>query len=80
MSVRKFILLIFVLFSLNYSFTPGNLFSKEKEAIVLILNLEKDDATREFVKRNEAKKFQSLISLSMKIAIVMNAVEINNSS
>ncbi len=65
MQTKKFLLTIFILFSLSFSFQPVNLYAKEKEAVVFILEYKQDKFTDDFVKKNETRRFQILISLSL---------------
>jgi hypothetical protein len=69
MQIKKFILAVFIVFSLSFSYQPVTIYSKEKEPVVFILNYEHDSLTYEFINKNESKKFIALISISLKIMV-----------
>jgi len=67
MNFKKIILSVFIILALNFSYQPANNFFKLKESIVLILESENDFNTNEFIKKNEAKAFNTLVSLTLMI-------------
>ena len=67
MNFKKIILSVFIILALNFSYQPANNFFKLKESIVLILESENDFHTNEFIKKNEAKAFNTLVSLTLMI-------------
>lgn len=69
MKIKKFILAIFIVISLSFSFQPVNIYAKEKEFIVYILDNHRDNFTNEFIKKNETRKLFILVSLTFKIMI-----------
>lgn len=69
MEIKKYILAVFIIFSLSFSFQPVNIHSREKEPVVFILNYDRDFLTNEFINKNETRKFVLLVSLSFKCMI-----------
>jgi len=69
MDIRKFFLTIVIVFSLSLSFQPVNVFAKEKESIVFIIDSRNDNFTSDFIKRNETRKHAILVSLTIKVLI-----------
>ncbi len=65
MQTKKFLLTVFIIFSLSFSFQPVNIYAKEKEAVVFILEYNQDKFTNDFIIKNEIRKFQILISLTL---------------
>ncbi|MEO8666390.1 MAG: hypothetical protein ABI462_12935 [Ignavibacteria bacterium] len=65
MQIKKFLLTVLIIFSLSFSFQPVNIYAKEKEAIVFILQYKLDKFTEDLIIKNETRKFQILISLSL---------------
>jgi len=69
MNIRKFLLAIFIVISLGFSYQPVNIFAKERESIVFIIDARSDNFTNEFIKRNETRKQIILVSLTLKLLI-----------
>lgn len=67
MQIRKFILALFILLSLNFSFQQINIYYKEKGAIVCILNNDHDKNTVDFINKIEQRRFVIRMSLSLSI-------------
>ncbi|MEP7145462.1 MAG: hypothetical protein ABI792_00485 [bacterium] len=65
MQTKKFLLTVFIIFSLSFSFQPVNIYAKDKEAVVFILEYNQDKFTNDFIIKNEIRKFQILISLTL---------------
>jgi len=80
MQIKKFILAIFVIFSLSFSYQPVSIYSKEKEVIVYIVNKEQDNYTADFINKNESRKFVILISLTFQSMIAGENIITNNTS
>jgi len=69
MNIRKFLLAIFIVISLSFSYQPVNVFAKERESIVFIVDSRSDTFTNDFIKTNETRKYTILVSLTMKCLI-----------
>jgi len=80
MQIKKFILAIFIIFSLSFSYQPVSIYSKEKEVIVYIVNKDQDNYTADFINRNESRKFVILISLTFQSMIAGENIITNNTS
>ena len=72
MQPKKFILALFIVFSLSFSYQPVSIFAKEKESIVYILNFKQDNFTNDFIKKNEDRKLSIRVSLTL-LAMICNA-------
>ncbi len=70
MEIKKFILTVFIVISLNFSFQPVSIYAKDEEFIAYIVDYNKHNNTGEFINRNEAKRLFILVSLTFR---VMNA-------
>lgn len=80
MQIKKFILAIFIIFSLSFSYQPVSIYSKEKEVIVYILNKDQDNYTADFINKNESRKFVILISLTFQSMIAGENIITYNTS
>lgn len=80
MQIKKFILAIFIIFSLSFSYQPVSIYSKEKEVIVYIVNKDQDNYTADFINKNESRKFVILISLTFQSMIANENVITFNTS
>ncbi len=80
MNIKKFILAVFIVFSLSFSYQPISASAKEKEVIVFIVDYREDNFTRNFIKANETKKFEVLISLTLQCMIYKNGRILFNTS
>jgi len=80
MQIKKFILAIFIIFSLSFSYQPVSIYSKEKEVIVYIVNKEQDNYTADFINKNESRKFVILISLTFQSMIAGENIITYNTS
>lgn len=65
MNIRKFLIGIFLVFCLSFSFQPVSIHVREKDGIVYVVNFNTDDFTTEFIKNNETRKFAALVSLTL---------------
>lgn len=80
MQIKKFILAIFIIFSLSFSYQLVSIYSKEKEVIVYILNKDQDNYTADFINKNESRKFVILISLTFQSMIAGENIITYNTS
>ena len=80
MQIKKFILAIFIIFSLSFSYQPVSIYSKEKEVIVYIVNKDQDNYTADFINKNESRKFVILISLTFQSMIANENIITFNTS
>ncbi len=80
MIIRKYLIAVFIVFSLSISYQPVSYYSKEKGSVVLILNYEKDDFTDSFINTNENKRKSILISLTLKVMLYNKEQMFSNSS
>ncbi len=80
MQIRKLILAIFILLSLNFSFQQINIFYKEKEAIVCILNKDQDKNAADFINKIEQRKFVIRMSLILNILMTDESKTLFNTS
>ena len=80
MQIKKFILAIFIIFSLSFSYQPVSIYSKEKEVIVYIVNKDQDNYTADFINKNESRKFVILISLTFQSMIAGENIITYNTS
>lgn len=69
MKIRKYILAVFIVFSLSFSFQPVIIYSKETDAVVFILEHKQDKLTNEFLNKNDTKRFIILISLTLQFML-----------
>ncbi|MDQ3019974.1 MAG: hypothetical protein M3R36_05300 [Bacteroidota bacterium] len=69
MEIKKYILAVFIIFSLSFSYQPVRIYSKEKDPMVFVINYKKDLLTNEFISQNEARKFMLLVSLTFKCMV-----------
>ncbi len=69
MKFKKYLLAVFIIFSLSFSYQLVNFYRKENEPVILVLNYDKDLLTNEFINKNETRKFLLLVSLSFKCMI-----------
>lgn len=74
MQIRKFLITVFIVFSLSFSFQPVSIYLKEKDGIVLVVNYNFDNFTNEFIKNNETRKFALLVSLTL-MCLFKNTVD-----
>ena len=66
--MKKALLILILLFSLNFSFQPGyNLLQKERHSIVNIVNTGNDDYNGNFLNRNRKAKLKCLVVLKMSV-------------
>ena len=80
MQIKKFILAIFIIFLMSFSYQPVSIYSKEKEVIVYIVNKDQDNYTADFINKNESRKFVILISLTFQSMIAGENIITNNTS
>lgn len=80
MEIKKLILAVFIVFALNFSYQPVSIFTKERESIVFILDFRQDNFTNDFIKRNESRKFEILVSLTLQCLTYSNERIIFNTS
>lgn len=80
MIFKKYILAVFIVFSLSFSYQPVSIYSKEKDSVIYILECNQDNFTNDFIKKNETKKFNLLISLSFQCMIFKKNINFFNSS
>ena len=70
MKIKKFILLIFLLFALNFSFqTAQYMNTRARHLIVYTVIAKEDSNTKEFISGNEKTRFQQLFRLTLIISI-----------
>jgi len=80
MQIKKFILAIFIIFLMSFSYQPVSIYSKEKEVIVYIMSKDQDIYTADFINRNEFRKFSILISLTFQSLIAGGNIITYNTS
>lgn len=81
MIIKKVILLIFILISLNSFYQPvqpNN--TRHRHTIVRQINLDDDGLTQEVLELNKKILFQEFISLKIQIMVADNVIEFNNTS
>ena len=68
MRIKKFILLIFLLFALNFSFqTAQYVNTRVRHLIVFTVVADEDANTKEFLSKNEKTRYQQMFRLSLLI-------------
>jgi len=80
MHIKKFILALFIIISLNFSSQPVTLYSKEKDEIVFVVNKDLHIHTSDFINKNEYRKFTILFSLTLKLLLINNSGAAFNTS
>lgn len=80
MTIRKYIIAVFIVFSVSFSFQPANVFVRQKEAVVFILDFSSDFFTNHFINRNETKRNKILVSLTIQVLINEKQKKYFNSS
>jgi hypothetical protein len=80
MVLRKFILTIFLVVSLNLTFQPVPAISPGKNIIVLVQEKREDDFTNDFIKENEKKRFEKMIAIKLAVFMIDSMVCFDNSS
>ena len=81
MIIKKVILLIFILISLNSFYQPvqpNNI--RNRHTIVRQINLDDNSLTQEVLELNKKILFREFISLKIQIMIADSATEFNNTS
>ncbi|MBK8553022.1 MAG: hypothetical protein IPL53_18955 [Ignavibacteria bacterium] len=79
MEIKKFILAVFIVISLNFSYQPVSIYAKEKEYIVYTIDYNLDNVTNEFINKNETKKLYILVSLTFRTMISGSVTTFNTS-
>lgn len=80
MNFRKFLLTLFIVLSLNFSYQSANTFLKEKNSIVFIINTREDSYANDFINTNQIRKHNILVSLTLNLMIIDHVKVFNNSS
>lgn len=79
MEIKKFILAVYIVISLNFSYQPVSIYAKEKEYIVYTIDYNLDNVTNEFINKNETKKLYILVSLTFQTMIFNSEITFNTS-
>lgn len=80
MKIRKLILTIIILFSLNFTYTTQQFISKEKGLIVRIIQSDDNKTNFDLLEENERRKFEILVSLTIRIMLIENKTTFFNTS
>lgn len=80
MNIKKFILTVFIVFAFSFSYQPASVYSRDKEAIVFIMDFRQDTFTNDFIKRNETRRFEILVSLTLQCMFYKNGRILFNTS
>lgn len=80
MEIKKTILAILIVFTMSFSYQPVNVFQKERESIVYVIEVSKEKHLDEFMRRNQTKKLYILVSLTMQCLMTSGSTSTFNSS
>lgn len=79
MKIRKYIFALILITVLSFSFQPGASFREFNESNVISLDVRKDDAVRDFIEKNEKKRFTELVSITLRCVFEENNFVYNTS-
>ncbi|MBK8981459.1 MAG: hypothetical protein IPM38_03835 [Ignavibacteria bacterium] len=80
MNLRKILAAVFIVFSLSFSYSNVVYTSYHKQAVVYILESDKDNITDGFLKDNDKLKMKIYTSLSIRVFILNSEKIYINSS
>ncbi|MCB0727103.1 MAG: hypothetical protein KDD00_06535 [Ignavibacteriae bacterium] len=69
MKIRKFLVTIFIILSVNFSFQPVTFYIRERQSVVYTIKSDKNKITDDFINKNETKRFYILVSLTFQAEI-----------
>jgi hypothetical protein len=81
MRLKRLILLLFILVSLNFYYQPIQVNSlRYKHTIVRQINFDEDESTKELLSNNRKIMFSEFISINIQIKIINRIIENNDTS
>jgi hypothetical protein len=80
MAFKKIILMVFLLFALNFSFQPNSvLFARERHSITYTIDVNRDKYTEDLITEMSKKRFNALVSLTMNLLVLEETYYYNTS-
>ncbi|HMQ68335.1 MAG TPA: hypothetical protein PKC58_05060 [Ignavibacteria bacterium] len=69
MKIRKFLIAVFIILSVNFSFQPVTFYIRERQSVVYTVKTGRNRITDDFLNQNETKRFYVLVSLNFRISV-----------
>lgn len=80
MAFKKIILMVFLLFALNFTFQPNTaLYAREKHSITYTIDINLDKYTEDFISGINKQRFTALVSLTMNLLVLEETYFYNTS-
>lgn len=69
MKIKKFIITIFIVLSVNFSFQPVIFYIRERQSVVYTIKSDKNKINDDFINQNETKRTYILVSLTFQAMV-----------